>query len=267
MNKSLFVLLLAFLTACNDAENDTDAITKEQQQQLEALQKNAEKYPDSVGVQLQLVNIYDSVGEYKKAHELVTKLIAKDSANYGLWYKKAHLEEFLKDTANAIASYSSALRIYNSPDGMLSLANLYAETKNARALDICNLVGKMGLGRETDADCYFIAGVYHARTGHFDQALQLFDKCISNNYTYMEAYIEKGLLYFDRKDYRKALEIFSFASTVNNLYADAYYYMARCYEMMQMKDSAAVRFQQALSLDKSLTEAKQGLKRIDKNNE
>jgi hypothetical protein len=36
----------------------------------------------------------------------------------------------------------------------------------------------------------------------------------------MEAYIEKGLVYFDAEQYQRALDVFKFASTVNNLYAD-----------------------------------------------
>jgi Tfp pilus assembly protein PilF len=79
----------------------------------------------------------------------------------------------------------------------------------------------------------------------------------------MPAYIEKGLVYFDGKQYREALNVFQFASTVDHLYADAYYYMARCYEMMNIKDSAVLRFKQAISLDGGLTAAREGLKRVE----
>ena len=145
---------------------------------------------------------------------------------------------------------------------MLSLADLYAEKKNAESLLICSRVKNMGLGREKDADCAFITGVYFARTGDMQAALKSFDECIANNYTYMEAYIEKGLVYFDNKQYDEAMKVFSFAATVNNLYADAYYYQARCYEMMNKKDSAIQKFQQSLGLDKNLLEAHAGLKRL-----
>jgi len=85
---------------------------------------------------------------------------------------------------------------------------------------------------------------------------------VASNYTYMEAYIEKGLVYFDRKDYNKALDVFRFASGINTLYADAYYYQARAYEMMNQKDSATMRYKQSLALDKTLVEAHAGLKRL-----
>jgi tetratricopeptide (TPR) repeat protein len=78
----------------------------------------------------------------------------------------------------------------------------------------------------------------------------------------MEAYMEKGLVYFDAKQYDKALQVFQFASTVNNLYADAYYYQGRCYEMTNKKDSAVLLFKQSLQLDPSLNEAREHLRKM-----
>ncbi len=122
----------------------------------------------------------------------------------------------------------------------------------------------MGLGRDYDASSAFIAGVYNARTKQNALAVKLFDECISNDYTYMPAYIEKGLVYFDAKQYQQALDVFSFAANVNHLYPDAYYYMGRSYEMMNKKDSAAFYFKQSLALDKESPETKAALERVEK---
>ena len=70
------------------------------------------------------------------------------------------------------------------------------------------------------------------------------------------------MVYFDNRQYDEALNVFQFAGTVNSLYADAYYYQAKCYEAMQKKDSAVEKYKQSLSLDKGLTEAHEGLKRL-----
>ena len=229
---------------------------------VEKMQAAVKLKPDSAGLRLRLVDMLDSVGHYKEAAAEMDSLLLKDSSNYGLWFTKAQVLEHGKDTAGAIKGYSNAIRIYAAPDALLCLANLYAEKKDKRTLDVLATVQQMRLGRETDANCAFIAGVYYARTGNAAAALEQFDNCIANNYTYMEAYIEKGMLYFDRKEYKQAIEVFRFASTVNTLYADAYYYQARCYEMMGQKDSAILRFKQSLSLDKGLKEAQAGLKRL-----
>jgi tetratricopeptide (TPR) repeat protein len=262
--KRMLAIIIGFsvaVIACKDKSEENVNATQHNSQ-IEILNKQIAANPDSAGLRLKLIDLYDSIGNYKQAFTEIDSLIRKDSGNYGFWFRRGNLAESARDTQTALSSYTVAAKIYPSPEILLSLANLYAEQKNPRSLLLVNEVQKLSLGRETDAHCFFIAGVYHSRTKNRTLATQLFDKCIANNYTYMEAYIEKGLVYFDAGDYREALKVFSFASGVNNLYADAYYYMARCYEMMNIKDSAELRFKQSLTLDKNLQEARDGLKRL-----
>ena len=214
-------------------------------------------------MRLQYAFALDSLNKYKEALQQMNLLTSKDSLNYGLWFAKGNIAEDAQDTLLAIKSYSTAAHIYESPDALLALANLYAEQKNNRAITLCSRVKALGLGRDYDANCAFIIGVYYARMHDINNALKYFDECIAYSYTYMEAYIEKGLLYFDAKQYDKALEVFQMASTVNNLYADAYYYQARCYEMMNKKDSAVLNFKQSLQIDPTMNEAREHLKQLD----
>jgi len=264
MKKGLYTsfLSLIFLVSCKETTTKTD---KEQliPQNIIDLEKRVNTSPDSTQLRLQLAMGLDSIGNTSKALQQMDSLIKKDSANYGLWYTKGNFYEHIKDTLQALNAYLKAASIYPSADALLSAGNIYAEQSNNKALQVSKQILLMRLGREYDAHAHFIAGVYLARIGDKAAAVTALDKCISNNYTYMEAYIEKGLVYFDAKDYTKALSIFTFASNVNNLYADAYYYMARCYELMGKKDSAILRFQQSLALDKNLKEAEVGIKRLE----
>jgi tetratricopeptide (TPR) repeat protein len=180
-----------------------------------------------------------------------------------LWFTKAQLQESGKDTAAAIDSYTKAINIYPTIEAQLHLANLYAETKNAKALAICANVQRLGMGRETDAHCQFISGVYYARKGETTQALRFFDKAINDNYMLMEAYMEKGFLYYESKNYSSAFKTFETAITVNNTYADAYYWRAKCREAMGNKAEAILDYQRALGLDKQLKEAANALKRLE----
>ncbi len=262
---SLCTIFLVILLACNNDKTGN----KEQRKtltpaelQVNKFRKDLEFHPDSAGLRIKLISALDSIGAYQEALVQLDSLLKTDTLNYGLWFMKGQLSEDINDTIQAMESYINAIKIYPAPDALLSLANLYAEQKNERSLLICNQVKNMGLGRKYDADCAFISGVYHARSGHRELAIQLFDECIKNDYTNMPAYIEKGLVYFDAKQYRQALQVFQLASTINNLYADAYYYQARSYEMLNIKDSASLRYEQSLQLDKNLKEAEAGLKRL-----
>ncbi len=226
------------------------------------LQERVKQFPDSNSMRMRLVNALDSLGLYTDAMAQVDSLIKKDSLNNGLWFTKAQLAESNKDTANAILFYERAIRIYPSVEAQLSLANLFAERKDAKALLLCQIVSNMKLGRETNADCDFIAGVYHARTGNKIVATTLFDRCINNNYMYMEAYLEKGFIPFDDKKYADALAIFQKAITVNNTYADAHYWEAKCFEAMNNKATALTSYQRAYGLDKTMKEAEAGMQRM-----
>ena len=254
--------ICVLLFSCTQRDTTSDKVTSERMEVVKQLQQKVKQNPDSASTRMQLVNAYDSLGMYTEALAQTDSLILRDSLNNGLWFARAQLQESSKDTAGAIRSYERALRIYPSVEAQLSLANLFAETKNANALAICDNLLKMGLGRETDASCNFIAGIYYARTGRKKQALDALDRAIANNYTLMEAYLEKGFVYYDDKNFTEALKIFEKATTVNNMYADAYYWIAKCNEALGNKEEALTNYERSLGLDKQLKEAADAIKRL-----
>jgi tetratricopeptide (TPR) repeat protein len=261
-----WIILLAAVVgyACsgNQEAGSNTGEAKVKSEDIRFLEQQLKTSPDSALLRVQLAAALDSAGFTKEAIEHTRYVLRTDSANYGVWFLQATLLEETGDTTGAIHAYRQAVRVYAAPEALLSLANLYAERGDSLAFLYAGRVLDMHMGSQQDANVYFIEGVYYARRGAVEKAEELFNKSIRNNYTFMEAYIEKGMLYFDRKDYRKALEVFTFASRVNNLYADAYYYMGRCYEMTGQKDSARLRFEQSLKLDRNLKESKAALQRL-----
>jgi tetratricopeptide (TPR) repeat protein len=250
--------------ACNSQTKDKKNASAEKilPEEITRLEKLTKQFPDSVGLHLKLVNALDSLGNYAPAITLVDALIKKDSGNFGLWFKKAQLSEQSKDTLNAIKSYSHAAKIYASPDALLSLANIYAETKNSKALELCQQVAELRMGRAYQSHCDFIAGVFYARTGDTKKAVRLFTNCIANNYTYMEAYMEIGFIYYDSKQFAEALKIFQTAISVKNNYPDAYYWLGKTEEATKNRNAALENYEKALSLDPNLLEADVAIKRI-----
>ncbi|MCW3114097.1 MAG: tetratricopeptide repeat protein [Segetibacter sp.] len=264
MKKWILIFVLpAFFISCG--ENDKKVVREDsgQMQLIENLKKQVKDNPDSAGLRMKLINSFDSLKMYKEAIEQTDSLIKRDSLNNGLWFAKGQLQEDKGDTLEAIQSYHTAVNIYPSVEAQMSLANLLAETRNSNALIICRNVIAMGLGRETNAGCNFIAGVYYARTGNKQQALQFFDKAINDNYTLTEAYMEKGFIYYESKDYDRALHTFETALTVNKAYPDAYYWKAKCHEITGNKTEALINYKRSLGLDKQLKEATEAIKRLE----
>ncbi len=259
----IILLTTSLIYSCKEEKTSETSTTNTAQKALvESLTLQVQQHPDSSPVRMLLVNALDSMGNFAAALAQVDSMIYRDSLNNGLWFAKGQLQESLKDTTAAIRSYENAVSIYPSVQSQLSLANLYAEKGDKRSLAICQSVGRLGLERETVAHCDFIAGVYHARTGQPQKAVPFFDRCINNNYTYMEAYMEKGFIYFEQKNYTQALQVFDKAITVNNQYADAYYWKAKTNEAAGNKTEAITDYQRALGFDKNLQEARVALERL-----
>lgn len=263
----LVAILIAFITiSCKNGDQKAGSKNAKKEivytDELKSWMKLLESKPDSNGLRFKIATTMDSIGDYKSALAQMDSLIKRDSANYAFIFTKGKIYQDAQDTTNAIEYFKRAAKIYPSPEGLLYLANLLAEKKDPKALDIVQQVKSLRLSPSSNANSDFIAGVYYARANDTANAIKHLNMAIEQNYTLMPAYIEKGIVYFDHKDYPKALEVFRFASQVNHLYADAYYYMGRSYEMMGQKDSAVLRFKQSYSLDNSVVEAQDALKRL-----
>lgn len=250
--------------ACNSQPKDQKKSSPKNQipDEIISLNKLSKQFPDSVGLHMRLVNAFDSIGQYEPALKELNSLIKNDSSNFGFWFKKAQLSAQIKDTNEAINAYSKAATIYASPDAMLALANLLAETKNNKALILCQKVSDLRMGRTYQSHCDFIAGIYYARIGNTAKAIKLFTNCIANNYTYMEAYMEIGFIYYDKKQFPEAEKTFQTAVTVKNNYPDAYYWLGKTQEASKNFEAAKANYEKAISLDSGLIEASEAIQRM-----
>ncbi len=227
---------------------------------VELLRSCIEKYPANPAFRRRLSEVYAQVGEDEAALEQYNQLLAKDSLNFETWYEKGILLVQLKDTPAAIQSMERSYSLQPVNYTGLALANLYAATKNPKALALCDAL----IARDTMYinEATFLKGAYYSDTKQYAAALELFEECIKRNWKFTDAYIEKGIVLYDQKQYDAALDVFGMAATVSNTSPDAYYWMARCYEATGRNDKALQNYQRALSLDKEFVEAREGIKRL-----
>jgi tetratricopeptide (TPR) repeat protein len=189
-------------------------------------------------------------------------LIKTDSSSFEAWYDRGMLLAEMKDTPAAIISLERSFSLQPLQTSGIALANLYAETSNERAIALCDAILKKDTAR-TLTDAVFIKGIYYTKTGNDKLALLQFDECIKRDWKFTEAYIEKGIVLYNRKDLAQALKTFQLAATVTNTYADAYFWIGRCFEAQGQKKEAAENYTKALALDKDFIEAERALKRIN----
>ena len=96
------------------------------------------------------------------------------------------------------------------------------------------------------------------------KAIQLMDECLKLNFTYMEAYREKALAFYDLHKYDEALQVLNKAVTLQNSYEEGYYYIGQCLEKLHRYPDAAEAYRKALMYDPGDVVAKEALEKIDK---
>lgn len=156
--------------------------------------------------------------------------LKKDSSNADLWRKVYQLQLDKGDTANAINSLQNyTLLVPQDGEGWLEFAWLLADTRDPRSLVVTDSLKRVK-DPEISTRAAYISGIFYSNTGNDDRALAVFDSIIKTNYTFLDAYIEKGIIQHDKKQFAEALNTFQQALKVNTSTAEIYYWISKCHE-------------------------------------
>jgi tetratricopeptide (TPR) repeat protein len=257
-----FCIFSAFLFSCTneDVKTDQPAAVNSTVPADERL-LNDSTTADSVREQLIEQLVLNN--QYNRAIEQIDQLLAKDSSNPAWLYMKADALEKNGDTTAALLHYNKAVNSAGVfAEAELRAANLFAETGNKNALTLCDKLLKNQGAVRFRSDVLMIKGIYYTKVQQTDKALEVFNQIIREDYSYMDAYIEKGLVYYDLKKYMEAWNVFKKSTEVKNAFADGYFWMAKAEEKMNKKDEAIANYKRSLALDQSLAEARDALKRL-----
>jgi tetratricopeptide (TPR) repeat protein len=237
-------------------------LAEETDEAMKVLREGASRFEDNTEFNRRLAEIYIEQGDLKTALEEYEILLAKDSANFEAWYDLGSLLLRSRDTSGAINALEKSFAILPINYSGMMLANVYVSQKNPRALDICNaLIQSDSSGMQIEP--VYMKGVYYSEIRNYAKAIEQFDECIRRDWKTTDAYIEKGIIYFEQKKYDEALKTFNLAATVSNTDADVYFWIGRCEEAKGNKQQAITNYRRALALDDAFTEAKVALRRLN----
>lgn len=219
------------------------------------------QFPGNPDIIRRLAEAYSSSGDNNAALGIYDDLLKVDTANFEAVYEKGMIYAHMKDTAKAINMLEHAWKMQPTVQNGLALANLYAETKNERALALCDALQQKDTARDF-VDPVFLKGVYFSNIKDYPKAISYFDESINRDWRFIDPYIEKGIILFEEKNYDEALKTFQFATNISYTNADNYYWMGRCYEAIGKKEEALGYYYKALMFDKDFTEAKEAIRRL-----
>lgn len=229
---------------------------------MRLLKESAVTFPENTEFTRRLAEIYLQNGQNEKALAEYNRITAADSTNFEAWFDKGTLLARLKDTAAAVRALETSFTLLPINYTGMALANIYVAQKDPRALEICDiLLERDSAGVQTEP--VYMKGMYYTAIKDNANAIKQFDECIKRDWKMTDAYIEKGIIFYEMKQYQKALDIFNMAATVSNTDADAYFWMGRCFEATGKRDQAIINYERALALDDSFTEARTALQRLN----
>ena len=232
-----------------------------EQDAVKFLEEGTKMFPDDLDYQRRLAEVYNEVGQKQKAFNVYQQILAKDSSDFEGWYNLGTIQAENGDTTAAIKSLERSFAIMPLNHSGLFLANILINKKDPKALELIDFVIQRD-SAQLLTDALFLKGVYYSETNQPQKAIEQYDAVIQRDWKVTDAHIEKGIIYLKQKDFKKAIEIFTLASTVSNTDADPYYWMGRTYEAQANKSLAIDNYQRALSLDPDFIEARQRLNKL-----
>src|SRR6185312_7780405 len=168
MIKRILIIALSFFSlltvSCNNAEDEKKQSSSSSANSKEGLKDLIKKYPDSLLLVQNLIELYRNEGSYDTALFLTDEQIKKDSGNAFLWDMKATLYFENGDTANTIKSLEHTVNIYPMPEYLIALGTVYAEVKDPKSLLIADDLLKNNKAK-SGKDAMFIKGLYYSYNG------------------------------------------------------------------------------------------------------
>ena len=221
-----------------------------------------QKIPNSIALQIGLARGYQNKNDINKALAICNDIIAKYPNQIDALLLKSELLQAQNKPAEALAALEQAFS-YAPTDAQLGyeLAFQYAEAGNSKALQLTEALIKADQ-TETVAQAHYIRGIYHHRKGNKADALRSYDEAIRSNYNFMDAYRDKGQLFYEQKQYNEALKTFSLALRIAPSTAEFYFWIGKTQQAMGNKEEAKLNYQRAYSLDRSMSEAKEAADKL-----
>lgn len=256
--KRIFASWLIFsLLACHHSPATEEAAPSPERAMQEALRQ----FPDSALLRENLIQFYRDSGYYDSAIHEAFRALERDSSHPRWWYITATLLCEKEDTAEAIRLLRQSPDIGMDRMNTILLATLFARKGDSLALPFSeNLLTPL---LDAAKEGYYISGLFYLKTEQWAKAISYFDSCLSESYTFMEAYREKATALGALNRWEEGAAVMKKAVTIQNNFAEGYYLLGLCLEKTGKQDEARDAYEKALLYDPAWAEAAAAVRRLD----
>ena len=221
--------------------------------------------PDSPQLVDALIDSLDRSGEFGEAAAWADTLVARDPVNNLMYLVlKGDLLRSNNQYAEAAKAYERYLELRPDEESVeMALANVLAEGGDARTLSLANALEKRYPSRNVKTALHYIKGVYYNTIKEYPSARIQLDSAIKRDYTFANAYYEKGFSWYDEKNYAEAIRTFEKMVEIATKDPEGWYWLGKSHEAAGDKNEAIVAYQRALML-KNIPEASEAIERLSR---
>lgn len=229
------------------------------------LEKSIQTYPDSLLLIAKLSDLQEANGQLDVAFATIEKGLQKDSTSVIFHNRRASLLLAKGDTSGAISGLLKSLSYApEQTDIHVELGFLYAAQKKKNALMVADFLLTQTDQPALQTQARFMKGIYFVNMGDKKNALLNFNECIINDYTFIDAYMEKGILLYNDKKFTEAQKSFEKVLTISNTHTEAYLWTGKSLEAQNKKEEALDFYKKTIGLDDKMKEAADAVERLSK---
>ncbi|HEX6332779.1 MAG TPA: tetratricopeptide repeat protein [Flavisolibacter sp.] len=226
------------------------------------LEEAGKKLPGSLPIRITLARAYQENGDTARAAKILDAVLEQYPGQLDALTLKSQLLSNTDQKLEAISYLERAHELVPSdPEIAYQLAFAYAEAKDPKAVKLSDSLIRADKTGQM-AEPWFFKGVYYSNIANYPEALRNFDETIRRAYNFLDAYINKAIIYYDQKKYDEALKVLQLGLTIDPTYADTFYWIGKVQEAKGDREHAKENYQKAYSLDKNLVRAKEAADRL-----
>lgn len=229
----------------------------------ESLLEIEKRFPDNSEALLKLAELYFLVKQYQEAITYVNKSLKLDEHQATAYHLKGNIYREIGDSTKAISSFQTAVEQDNAyTDAYYDIGLMYAARNNPVALEYYNNALRVN---PRHAQALYARAKFYQDAGKDEEAIREYENILSKIPDCETCAYNLGAIQLEvKKDYKKALEHFSKAISINPNYLEAYFARGYTYYLLKDKNSSRADYKMCLQLEPNYENAIEGLNELDK---
>jgi tetratricopeptide (TPR) repeat protein len=257
--------LISAVLVLNSCNNETEIKkTNLNTKKVDFLESDALSFPDSASLYLRWAEELLAQGDTNKGIDVLLQFQDHFPGNTSILNGIGYASLLARDTNTAIFHLENSLSINeNQPEIEMELAFILQSQNNNRWKGISFQMISDVQNQIRSSRGYFVRGVYESNHNLLDQAIASFDSSILQQFTFVDAHIEKSLLLIEKNKVKQAMEGLYKALELDRKNPDIYFLAGECKRKLNEFEDAKNFYLQALELDPNHAGARKNLKTIN----